>query len=131
MSWICAKCETENLDELNVCEVCESPKEVHIPRLSISFIARYYIYGRKSSYRGSELLSMDLPKGTHIRKMLTDEWIPIESIEVPQPHISNTSYYYAWGLKGVYKIAQLRSMHLPKNHLIREMLTELWFPIGE
>ena len=74
---------------------------------------------------------MDLPKGTLVRKMLTDEWIPIESIEIPKPHISNTSYYYAWGLKGVYKIAQLKSMHLPKNHLIREVLTERWFPIGE
>ena len=27
MSWICPKCETENPDRLNVCEVCDSPRE--------------------------------------------------------------------------------------------------------
>ena len=131
MSWICRNCETENPDTLDVCEVCNSAKEILTPKRPISFTARYYISGRYSSYMGGDLVMMDLPKGTLVRKMLTDEWIPIESIEIPKPHISNTSYYYAWGLKGVYKIAQLKSMHLPKNHLIREVLTERWFPIGE
>lgn len=28
MSWICPKCETENPDRLNVCEVCDSPREL-------------------------------------------------------------------------------------------------------
>ena len=28
MSWICSKCETENPDRLNVCEVCDSPREL-------------------------------------------------------------------------------------------------------
>lgn len=131
MSWICPKCETENPDTMAVCEVCNSVKEINILKQRICFMTRYYISGRQGSYLGGDLVMMDLPKGTYIRKMLTDEWIPIESIEIPKPHISNTSYYYAWGLKGVYKIAQLRSMHLSKNHLIREMLTERWFPIGE
>lgn len=27
MSWICPKCETENPDNLNICEVCDSPRE--------------------------------------------------------------------------------------------------------
>ena len=131
MSWICPKCETENPDTLDTCEVCNSVKEICITKLPISFTTRYYIAGRQGSYLGGDLVMMDLPKGTRIRKMLTDKWIPIEAIEISKPHISNTSYYYAWGLKGVYKITQLRSMHLPKNHLIREMLTDRWFPIGE
>lgn len=131
MSWICLKCETENPDTMDVCEVCNSFKEIIILKQPICFATRYYISGRQGSYLGGDLVMMDIPKGTYIRKMLTDEWIPIESIEIPKPHISSTSYYYVWGLKGVYKIAQLRSMHLSKNHLIREMLTERWFPIGE
>ena len=28
MSWICPKCETENCDRLNTCEVCNSPRVV-------------------------------------------------------------------------------------------------------
>ena len=131
MSWICKGCETENPDSMDVCEVCNSVKEIRISQHPISFTARYYIYGRHGSYLGGDLVMMDLPKGTHIRKMLTDEWIPIEAIEIPKPRISNTSYYYAWGLKGVYNITQLRSMLLSPKHLIREMLTERWFPIGE
>jgi hypothetical protein len=131
MSWICRKCETENSDALDVCEVCNSVKEIYIRKQPISFTTRYYIAERQGSYLGGDLVMLDLPRGTLVRKMLTDEWIPIEAIEIAKPHLSDTSYYYAWGLKGVYKIAQLRSMHLSKNHLIREMLTERWFPIGE
>lgn len=131
MNWICPKCETENPDTMDICEVCNSVKEINILKQPICFTTRYYISGRQGSYLGGDLVMMDLPKGTYIRKMLTDEWIPIESIEIPKPHILNTSYYYAWGLKGVHKIAQLRNMHLSKNYLIREMLTERWFPIGE
>lgn len=137
MSWICPKCETENPDDFTVCEVCESLKEIHIPvkpyisKQPLSFLARYYISGRPGSYTGSDLISLYLPRGTRIRKMLTDEWVPIERYEIPEPHVSESSYYYARGMKGVFKLSQLRSMHLPKSHLIREMFTELWFPIGD
>ena len=106
-------------------------KDIHSSKHLISFAAKYYISGRSGSYTGSELVYMRLPKGTLVRKMLTDEWIPIENIEIPKPHISETSYYYVWGMEGVYKMSELRRMHLSKTHLIREMLTEHWFPIGE
>ncbi len=99
--------------------------------ITFDYTARYYIKDNKKSVSGLELVMMGLPNGTLVRKMLTDEWFPIESIIIPKPHISDTAYYYAWGMKGVYKIAQLRSMHLSKSHLIKKMLTDRWFPIGD
>lgn len=132
MSWICPICETENPDTMDFCEVCDSLRNVsHSSKQPISFVARYYISGKRESYTGGELAYMELPKGTLVRKMLTDEWIPIDRFEISKPHISELSYYYAWGMKGVFKLSQLRKMHLPKSHLIREMLTEPWFPIGD
>ena len=156
MSWICPDCETENSNGLKECEVCNSPKtttlletsltdtkgsyprknekattKAFFTKQSLTLTTRYYISGRSGSYLGGDILYMDLPKGTLIRKMLTYDWIPIESFNLPTPHISETTDYYAWGMKGVYNISQLRKMHLPKSHLIREVLTEQWFPIGE
>ena len=108
-----------------------SPREVLSIKQPFSFTAKYYIAGRSKSYSGSELACKGLPKGTMVRKMLSDEWVPIERFEIPKPHISESSYYYARGMKGVFRLSQLRSMLLPKTHLIREMFTELWFPIGD
>ena len=101
-----------------------------VSRQSISFFERYYISGRRNSVLGMDLIAQELPKGTLVRKMLSDEWIPIDMIDIPMTHISDTSYYYAWGMKGVYRMAELENMYLPKTHLIREVLTDQWFPIG-
>ena len=92
--------------------------------------ARYYIKGRPNSIWGYEMVSSYLPKGTRIRKMLTDNWIPIENIEIPIPQISYSSYYYIKGKKGTYKYREIQRMGLPGNTLIRKMLTDLWFPLG-
>lgn len=89
-------------------KVRTTPKYVYSSKQPISFTAKYYISGKHKSYKGSELAYMELPKGTLVRKMLTEEWIPIESIEIPKHYISETSYYYVWGMKGVYNKDQLK-----------------------
>ncbi len=135
MSWICPRCETENPDVINICEVCNSVRSRTLPQVSakleqLELNARYYIKGRPNSIWGYEMVSSYLPKGTLIRKMLTDKWIPIEYIEIPIPQISYSSYYYIKGKKGTYKYREIQRMGLPGNTLIRKMLTDLWFPLG-
>lgn len=135
MSWICPRCETENPDVINICEVCNSVRSRTLPQVSakleqLELNARYYIKGRPNSIWGYEMVSSYLPKGTRIRKMLTDNWIPIENIEIPIPQISYSSYYYIKGKKGTYKYREIQRMGLPGNTLIRKMLTDFWFPLG-
>lgn len=133
MSWICRNCETENPDALDVCEVCDASRiyaeKLNAPNLPINLSARYYIWGRNRSLSGKDLMVTRIPRGSLVRKMLTEEWIPIEQFIIPKPKISPTSYYYVWGMKGVYTISQIRAMRMIERPLIREMLTDVWFPL--
>lgn len=132
MSWICSECETENPERLDCCEVCDSPRRVYIPKKQrLSFTSRYYVFGKTGSFLGGDLLLMGLSGWAQVREMLTDKWIPFESLDIPQHEISESSYYYVWGKNKAYKISDIRRMGLSKLHPIRKMLTDLWFTIGE
>lgn len=128
MSWICRNCETENPDTMDVCEVCDTfAEKSNVPNLPIDLNARYYIWGRNRSISGKDLMVTRLSQGTLVRKMLTDEWIPIQELSIPKHKTSPNSYYYVWGIKGAYKIDQIKAMKRPEPLLIREMLTDVWF----
>ncbi len=132
MSWICLKCETENPDKLDCCEVCNSQRRVNIPKkLHFSFTSRYYVLGKSGSFLGGDLLLMGLPGWTQVREMLTDKWILLESLVIPQYEISESSYYYVWGKNKSYKLSEIRRMGLSKLHPIRKMLTDFWFTLRD
>lgn len=42
MSWICPKCETENPDELKICEVCDTQREVYSKNVIKEWLKRKY-----------------------------------------------------------------------------------------
>lgn len=42
---------------------------------NIKLSTYYYIDGISHPYKGSEIVTMQLPKGTRVRKMLDDKWI--------------------------------------------------------
>ena len=72
MSWICPKCETENNDNLKVCEVCDTPRELSsVDKLK----AKYNDAAYKSLIRFHYDLLESADQGDASAQYKVGEWI--------------------------------------------------------
>ena len=75
MSWICPKCETENSDRLNFCEVCDSPREISpVELLKKKLKEKYSEAAYKTFIRYHYDLLASADKGNSVDQYKVGEW---------------------------------------------------------
>lgn len=75
MSWLCPKCETENLSRLKICEVCDSPRDSSpVEKLKERLKKKYCDSAYKSFIRYHYSLLDSADKGCSIDQYTVGEW---------------------------------------------------------